>query len=74
MCSRHTSTRRKTESQALPPETEWELAEWAFERITEELGYPDIDLFASSTNAKCEKFVSWHRDPKSVAIDAFTLS
>ena len=62
------------ESRVLPSETEWELADWAFEKIKNELGEPDIDLFASDANAKCDKFVSWHRDPNSIAINAFTLS
>lgn len=61
------------ESRALPPETEWELADWAFDIIVDELGRPTVDLFASSMNAKCDKFVSWHRDPNSIAIDAFTI-
>lgn len=35
---------------------------------------PDIDLFASRTNKKCKMFVSWHKDPESAAVDAFTLN
>ena len=35
---------------------------------------PDIDLFASLNNAKCEKYISWQRDTNSIAIDAFTVS
>ena len=32
------------ESRKLPPETEWELASWAFNTITREFGTPEIDL------------------------------
>ena len=36
-------------------------------------GRPEIDLFASRLNAKCDKYVSWKRDPSAFNIDAFTL-
>lgn len=61
-------------SRTLSLETEWELADFAFERIVKELGQPNIDLFACNINKKVESYVSWHRDPGSVAIDAFTIS
>ena len=32
---------------------------------------PDIDLFASRFNAKFPKFVSWHPEPGTMAVDAF---
>nr|CAH7751247.1 unnamed protein product [Callosobruchus chinensis] len=35
---------------------------------------PEIDLFASYLNKKCECFVSWLADPESIAVDAFTIS
>lgn len=62
------------ESRILPPETEWEIADWAFTRISIKLGCPEIDLFASNINAKCKKFISWHKDPEAIAVDAFTVS
>lgn len=37
-------------------------------------GNPCIDLFASRTNRKCERYISWHRDPDATAINAFTVS
>ncbi|XP_051175652.1 uncharacterized protein LOC127290874 [Leptopilina boulardi] len=61
-------------SRHLPMETEWELASWAFTKIKRQFGQFDIDLFASRANAKCETYVSWHRDPDSIKIDAFTLN
>ena len=57
-----------------PPETEWELADWAFDSILHKFGSPEIDLFTSYLNAKCVKFISWKNDPQSLAVDAFTMS
>ena len=62
------------ESRRLEPETEYELSNLAFSKIIESFGKPDIDLFASRTNHKCAKYVSWKQDPGSEAIDAFTLN
>ncbi|XP_070519726.1 uncharacterized protein [Cardiocondyla obscurior] len=62
------------ESRRLEPETEYSLAQSAFEKIIDKFGVPDMDLFASRTNSKCEKFVSWKKDPEAFAIDAFTLN
>ncbi|XP_066596921.1 uncharacterized protein [Prorops nasuta] len=55
-------------------DTEWELAEIYFKRLVELFGQPELDLFASSKNAKCDKFCTWHREKNAVAIDAFTIS
>ena len=46
----------------------------AFHKICKNFGRPEIDLFARRVNAKCKKFISWHRDPDSIAVDAFTIS
>lgn len=62
------------ESRRLKPETEWQLAAYAFRKITANFGNPDIDLFADRNNTKCENFVSWGRDPEAVGVDAFTIS
>ena len=35
---------------------------------------PDIDLFASRTNAKCHKYASWLKDPFATHVDAFTVN
>ena len=61
------------ESRRLQPETEFELSDSAFRKITEFFGCPQIDLFASRANSKCHQYVSWQRDPVSFAINAFTL-
>lgn len=62
------------ESRRAETEIEWELSDQAFLQISEAWGAPTIDLFASRSNAKCRKFVSWHRDPVAWSIDAFTFS
>lgn len=54
-------------------DTEWELSETAFAKITSQLGIPDINLFASRLNNKCNRYVSWQRDPGACAINAFTM-
>lgn len=61
-------------SRRYPLESEWSLAQNIFDYITQRLGRPDIDLFASSATTKCHSFVSWVPEPHAVAIDAFTIS
>ena len=53
--------------------TEIELFDSTFKNLCEGFVKPEIDLFASRKNAKCPTFVSWKKDPESIAIDAFTL-
>lgn len=61
------------ESRRLNCDTEWQLSQWAFEHIVDTFGQPEVDLFASRTNAKCSRFVSWKPDPDASAVDAFTI-
>ncbi|XP_071576800.1 uncharacterized protein [Temnothorax nylanderi] len=61
------------ESRRLEPETEFALSYSAFKSIKNRFGKPEIDLFATRTNTKCERYVSWSRDPGSIAVDAFTI-
>ena len=61
------------ESRRLEPQTEYELSDEAFHQICLKFGMPHIDLFATRCNAKCERYVSWKKDPNSIAIDAFTI-
>uniref|UniRef100_A0ABD2WRE4 RNase H type-1 domain-containing protein n=1 Tax=Trichogramma kaykai TaxID=54128 RepID=A0ABD2WRE4_9HYME len=61
------------ESRRLQDNTEFTLIKKAFSLVCNSFGYPEIDLFANRGNAKCKKYVSWHRDPDSIAIDAFTI-
>lgn len=61
------------ESRKINPDTEWELSDLAFQSITRRFGRPEIDLFASRINAKCERFISWKPDPDAAVVDAFTI-
>lgn len=54
-------------------DTEWELAEFAFDQIENKFGPFDIDLFASRTNKKCTVYCSWQRDAEAAYINAFTI-
>ncbi|XP_061707802.1 uncharacterized protein LOC133518191 [Cydia pomonella] len=56
------------------PDTEWELSNQAFQTIVRRFGQPEIDIFASRSNTKCDKFVSWFQEPDAFAVDAFTLN
>lgn len=62
------------ESRKVNPDTEWELSNDAFQTIIQLFGYPEIDLFASRSNAKCDVFVSWKPEPDALTVDAFTIS
>ena len=45
-----------------------------FTRLSKKFRMPNIDLFASISNYKCKKYISWKIDPGSIAIDSFTIS
>lgn len=53
---------------------EWELASFAYNKIIRALDKPEIDLFATYQNKKCDRFVSWFPEPNAEKIDAFTFS
>ena len=42
--------------------------------MTNLLGKPEIDLFASRLNNQLNQYVSWHPDPGAAFIDAFNLN
>lgn len=54
--------------------TEFELNQKYFRRISHLFGKPNIDLFASHTNKKCKVYMSWFPDPDCVSVDAFTVN
>ena len=57
--------------------SEWTLTDFIFQKIVHEFidfGKPDIDLFASRTNFKINKYVSWKPDPDCFAVDAFSIN
>lgn len=63
-----------SESRITSLDTEWELNQAVYKEIIDRLGKPDIDLFATRCNEKCEKFCSWRRDPEALVVNAFTLN
>lgn len=62
------------ESRRNQSDTEWELAHYAFSQIVDSFGMPEIDLFASRSNTKTDRYISWKPDPYAYCIDAFTVS
>lgn len=56
------------------PDTEWSLSNKAFRHVVDMLGEPEIDLFASAWNAKCESFISRFPEPTSLEVDAFSIN
>ncbi|XP_071578072.1 uncharacterized protein [Temnothorax nylanderi] len=68
------NTEADRESRYTNIDTEWELADYAFNHLVARLGKPEIDLFASRINAKCKDYYSWRRDPCALSVDAFTIS
>lgn len=52
---------------------EWSLSQNLFEQICDTWGMPEIDLFASRKNRKLPKYVSWHPEPDSWRVDAFSF-
>ena len=55
-------------------ETEWKLNPSIFRKYVEKWGMPEVDLFASRTNHQIDNYISYHPDPGSMHIDAFTLN
>ena len=53
---------------------EWALKDAVFALLPTAYVSPVIDLFASSTNAKLPRYISWLPDPHDYAVDAFTVS
>jgi len=54
--------------------SEWSINKDIFNTITNYLGKPDIDLFATRLNNKTINFISWKPDPEALAVDAFTIN
>ena len=53
--------------------TEWTLGKAIFGKIFN-LFQPQLDLFASRLNSQLKAYVSWHPEPDSWAVDAFSLN
>ena len=61
------------QSRILEDATEWKLNPELFQKIVEEFGEPEIDLFASRINRQSDRYVSWFPEPEATAVDAFSL-
>ena len=62
------------ESRTKHDNMEWKLDEQLFQKICEEVGKPEVDLFASRLNHQLEKHMSWKPDPQACAVDALSVS
>ena len=60
-------------SRKFDDQTEWMLNKKIFFKITNVLGEPDIDLFASRLNTQCNTYVSWKPDPDATFVDALSI-
>ena len=60
------------ESRNFNDKTEWKLCSEVFKSISDILGKPHIDLFASRLNCQLNRYVSWRPDPGATFINAFT--
>ena len=58
-------------SRQFKDETEWTLEHSVFSAICQKLGKPDIDMFASRTNHKTDRYCSSQPDPEAIFIDVF---
>ena len=61
-----------TLSREISSNLEWSLNGEVFQDIISQTFIPEIDLFVSRLNAKTSKFVSWHPQPRTLAIDTFS--
>ena len=52
---------------------EWILSTQLFQKISNIFGNPTLDFFASQINYQIDKYISWKTDPKTIAIDAFSI-
>ena len=52
---------------------EWKLDSNIYVSVTQALGAPSIDLFASRLNFLTKPYIAWHLDPGTFAIDAFSV-
>lgn len=54
---------------------EYHLSQCCFNKLISKITFkPNIDLFASQTNSKLNKYVSWFKDDSSFLVNAFSFS
>ena len=73
-CQGYLNVHADAASRAYTDAGEWSLAPHAYRQITDTMGAPVIDLFASVTNYKCDLFVTRFYSPLAFATDAFSLT
>ena len=62
------------ESRHFSENTEWSINPDIFRDISQKLGVPDIDLFASRNNNKVSCYASWGPDPHASYVNAFHVN
>lgn len=62
-----------TESRKFNENIEWKLNSNVFRIVTEQLGVPNFDLFASRLNTQLPTYASWKPDPGCKVVDAFSF-
>ena len=62
------------ESRTLGGSAEWQLHPEVCQRILQDLGPCQVDLFATKLNNQLPRYISWRPDPFSMAVDAFRSS
>ena len=61
------------ESRHFTENTEWSLHPDIFANVIQNMGKPDVDLFASKNNFQVKPYVSWGPDPFAIAVNAFHI-
>ena len=59
------------ESRNVEDSAEWKLNPKIFRTLCEQLGHPDVDLFASRVSHQLQTYMSRKQDPLCVAVEAF---
>lgn len=62
------------ESRLVESNSEYQISHDCFLEILNHFGDFEIDLFASRVNAKCQRYISWFKDPYAESVDAFTVN
>ena len=61
------------ESRVMKDRTDWMLCPQVFNKINQQTGPLQVDLFASRLTHQLQDYVSWRPDPEAMATDAFSL-
>ena len=70
------SKRNKTADKGSPKlrhNLDWALHQWVFDKIVQQFGLPDVDLFASRANFKLKPYISYYSDPEESSVNAFAF-